>query len=252
MARIVMVHGAGNDLWGPASIKSKWFPALADGLAWHGVRIDEKDVEIAFYGDVFRPDPERGYLPPVDVEKAMATVTGVIADHDPTVDLHELVKVLTENHFDRLLAQAAAYIQKPEVREAAQSRLGAAIGPDTELVVAHSLGTLVAYEGLCAHPEWGVTTLVTIGCPLANEVIHPMLEPCPVGGKGLWPGSVRRWVNIADRNDPAAAHSLAGRFDGSIAEFTVDNGHRAHDPEPYLNNRWTGEAVAAGLGAATG
>jgi hypothetical protein len=27
----------------------------------------------------------------------------------------------------------------------------------------------------------------------------------------------------------------------------VDNGHRVHDPEPYLNNRWTGQAVAAGL-----
>ena len=63
MSRIVMVHGAGNDLWGPASIKSRWFPALADGLAWHGVAIDEQDVTVAFYGDVFRPDPEDGYEP---------------------------------------------------------------------------------------------------------------------------------------------------------------------------------------------
>jgi hypothetical protein len=27
----------------------------------------------------------------------------------------------------------------------------------------------------------------------------------------------------------------------------VDNGHRVHDPEPYLNNRWTGQAVAVAL-----
>lgn len=247
-----MVHGAGNDLWGPASIKAKWFPALVDGLAWHGVRIDEEDVEVAFYGDVFRPDPERGYLPPVDASKAIATVTSVIADHDPTVDLHELVKVLTEHHFDRLLAQAAAYIQQPEVREAAQARLEEVVGPDTELIIAHSLGTLVAYEALCAHPEWRVTSFVTVGCPLANDVVHPRLEPCPVAGQGIWPGSVRRWVNVADPNDPAAATPLAGRFEGQIAEFAVDNGHRAHDPEPYLNNRWTGEAVAAGLEGSNG
>jgi pimeloyl-ACP methyl ester carboxylesterase len=124
------------------------------------------------------------------------------------------------------------------------------VGPETQLIVAHSLGTLVAYEGLCAHPEWGVTTLITIGCPLANEVVHPWLEPCPVDGRGVWPGSVRRWVNVADRNDPAAASSLADRFDGRVVEFTVDNGHRAHDPEPYLNNRWTGEAVADALRSA--
>ena len=33
MSRIVMVHGAGNDLWGPASIKSRWFPAPAEIIA---------------------------------------------------------------------------------------------------------------------------------------------------------------------------------------------------------------------------
>jgi hypothetical protein len=28
----------------------------------------------------------------------------------------------------------------------------------------------------------------------------------------------------------------------------VDNGHRAHDPEPYLNSSATGAAVADALG----
>jgi hypothetical protein len=74
MSRIVMVHGAGNDLWGPASIKAKWFPALADGLAWHGVSVDHSDVSVAFYGDVFRRDPEEGYEPPVDEASTLATV----------------------------------------------------------------------------------------------------------------------------------------------------------------------------------
>ena len=74
MSRIVMVHGAGNDLWGPASIKARWFPALADGLAWHGVAVDEQDVTVAFYGDVFRPDPQEGYRPPVDKAGAVASI----------------------------------------------------------------------------------------------------------------------------------------------------------------------------------
>ena len=118
---------------------------------------------------------------------------------------------------------------------------------DTTVVVAHSLGTLVAYEALCAHPEWGITDFVTIGCPLAANVVHPRLEPCPTDGTGVWPGSVLRWTNIADANDPAAANPLAGKFAGSVMEYRVDNGHRVHDPEPYLNNRWTGRAIATAL-----
>ncbi len=247
MSRIVMVHGAGNDLWGPASIKAKWFPALADGLAWHGLGIDPSDVSVAFYGDVFRPDPEDGYRSPVDEATTMATVRRVVADVDPTVDLDELVKTLVEHHFDRLLAQVAAYIQNPAVRTAARGRVEAAVAADTRVVVAHSLGTIVAYEALCAHPEWGVTDFVTIGCPLAAKVVHPWLQPCPSEGKGAWPGSVQRWTNVADAVDPAATNSLNGQFDGPVTEYTVDNGHRVHDPEPYLNNRWTGQAVARGL-----
>ncbi len=242
-----MVHGAGNDLWGPSSIKTKWLPALADGLAWHGLGIDEADVRMAFYGDLFRPDPEEGYEPPVDRAAAIASVTRIVGDHDPTVDLDEVIKTLTEHHFDRLLAQADAYVRQPTIRQAARCRVEATVDEDTRVVVAHSLGTLVAYEALCAHPEWGVTDFVTIGCPLAADLVHPLLEPCPTDGTGAWPGSIERWTNIADARDPAAANSLRGRFSGPVTEYKVDNGHRVHDPEPYLNNRWTGHAVAAGL-----
>jgi hypothetical protein len=133
MSRITMVHGAGNDLWGPSSIKSKWFPALADGLAWHGTVITEADVRIAFYGDVFRRDPELGYVPPVDEAAAVATVTSAMATADPTVNLDELIKTLAEHHFDRLLAQAAAYIQQPDVRKAAQDRVVEAVDADTRV-----------------------------------------------------------------------------------------------------------------------
>jgi pimeloyl-ACP methyl ester carboxylesterase len=247
MSRITMVHGAGNDLWGPSSIKAKWFPALADGLAWHGVEVDEAEVRVAFYGDVFRPDPQEGYEPPVDKARALASVKTAMAGLDPAIDLDEVLKQLAEHHFDRLLAQAAAYIQQPEVRSAARSRVEAAIGPDTTVVIAHSLGTLVAYEALCAHPEWNVTDFVTVGCPLGADVVHPWLEPCPEAGAGVWPGTVERWTNIADARDPAAANSLVGKFSGTVTEYKVDNGHRVHDPEPYLNNRWTGQAVAVAL-----
>ena len=178
-----MVHGAGNDLWGPASIKSRWFPALADGLAWHGVELDPADVRIAFYGDLFREDPRAGLRAAGRRGGGHRHIESVVKGLDPNVDLAELTKLLTENHYDRLLAQAAAYLQQPEVRAAARARVEAAVGPDTRVVVAHSLGTLVAYETLCAHPEWAVTDFVTIGCPLAGDMIHAQLDPGPDRGR---------------------------------------------------------------------
>ena len=238
-----MVHGAGNSLWGPASIRSRWFPALADGLAWHGVTVDESEVAVAFYGDLFRKDPERGYDPQLDITQLLANASELFRSHDHDVDLDELVKMLSDQHLDRLLAQAAAYLEKDDIRHQARGRLEAAIGPDTEVVIAHSLGTVVAYETLCRHPEWRITGLVTMGSPLGGEMILHMLDPAPVGGRGGFPAGVERWVNVRNADDPACLRSLPDVFDGPVTECLVDNGHRVHDPEPYLNNPTTGRAV---------
>jgi hypothetical protein len=37
------------------------------------------------------------------------------------------------------------------------------------------------------------------------------------------------------------------RFGDRVEEFLVDNGHRAHAAEPYLNSPPTGAAIAAAL-----
>ena len=57
MARIVIVHGAFNELWGPNELKARWLPAVRDGLWHHGVEIEADDVSVCFYGDLFRHHP---------------------------------------------------------------------------------------------------------------------------------------------------------------------------------------------------
>ena len=59
MAKIVMVHGAFNELWGPHELKARWLPALRDGLWHHGEEISDDDVALCFYGDLFRRQPRR-------------------------------------------------------------------------------------------------------------------------------------------------------------------------------------------------
>ena len=58
MARIVIVHGAFNELWGPNELKARWLPAVRDGLWHHGVHIGADDVDVCFYGDLFRHHPD--------------------------------------------------------------------------------------------------------------------------------------------------------------------------------------------------
>lgn len=73
------------------------------------------------------------------------------------------------------------------------------------IVIAHSLGTVVAYESLWQHAEPRIDLLLTLGSPLAMPtVIFDRLEPKPVNGLGLRPPSVVAWTNLADIGDIVA------------------------------------------------
>ena len=59
---------------------------------------------------------------------------------------------------------------------------------------------------------------------------------------------MQRWVNVAAVGDKATAVARLGdRFGPRVEDRLVDNGHRAHDPEPYLNNTVTGQVIADAL-----
>ncbi len=73
------------------------------------------------------------------------------------------------------------------------------------IVIAHSLGTVVAYEALHAHPDLKVDLLVTLGSPLAlPDAIFHRLQPRSGAAASPRPANVRRWVNISDYGDPIA------------------------------------------------
>ena len=81
MAKIVLVHGAFHELWGPHEITARWVPALRDGLWDHGVEASDRDVSVAFYGDYFRPDPETTSAD--EVEAAQQAGEANLAEHLP-------------------------------------------------------------------------------------------------------------------------------------------------------------------------
>lgn len=248
MSRVVLVHGAFNELWGPHEVMGRWVPALRDGLWHHGVDLSVDDIDCAFYGDLFRLDPDSGdVVDPADLAERSGMVD-VLNSISGSEQLATLAHAVGQAANERLMDQIGRFLAAGDVRRQVRERVDRVLGTDTELVVAHSLGTLVSYLVLADRPELS-PALITMGSPLGSPMAFDSLTPAPVDGVGVWPGSVRSWTNIAAVGDPACGgRGLATRFGDRVVDHIIDNGHRAHDPEPYLNARVTGRAVAESLG----
>jgi pimeloyl-ACP methyl ester carboxylesterase len=245
MARIVLVHGAFNELWGPNELKARWLPALRDGLWHHGVAVSDADVDVCFYGDLFRRAP--GTEAEARLEQSRAGIAEMLTDVAGGDAIAALGQAANDAAFDRTVDMVAVMATEPDLRARMRARIEPLVGEETRVIVAHSLGTVLSYMALANHPQWGVHTFVTLGSPLASPMIFDQLDPAPVDGQGLWPGTIERWVNVRAIGDKAAAVPLREKFGERVEDVLVDNGHRAHAPEPYLNAAVTGAAVAAAL-----
>ena len=115
------------------------------------------------------------------------------------------------------------------------------------MLIAHSLGSLVAYEALFEVPR-PLALLVTLGSPLAiPNLIFDRLRPPPVNGRGVWP-RVARWTNVADKHDLVALEKkLSLRFGAAVDDVSIDNGADAHHVRPYLTAAETGAVIAHAL-----
>jgi len=246
VTKVILVHGAFNELWGPNELKARWLPALRDGLWHHGVEIADGDVAVCFYGDLFRRDPSTENDP--TFQRTRAGVADALTELGGGADaIAALGQAASDAAFDRTVDMVTIMATQPDLRERMRARIEPLVDDDTRVIVAHSLGTVLSYMAICNHPQWNVHTFVTLGSPLASPMLDSLLGPAPDGGPRPWPGRVERWVNVRAVGDKAAAIPLAERFGPRVEDVLVDNGHRAHAPEPYLNSRATGEAIAAAL-----
>ncbi|MEU9961217.1 hypothetical protein [Streptomyces sp. NPDC050982] len=283
MAAIVVVHGIGKQYLRAHTLQAGLAAPLIDGVLHAGAEPPgADDIRVAFYGHWFRPpgsprkgepawthrDVEQGYETELLLalwSEAVRTAPDRVPPPEPgagskvvtpqTVQrgLYALGRLLPARFTDRfligILKQVRTYLTDDTVRARVQEEIAAAVGPDTRVLVAHSLGSVIAYEALCAHPAWPVRALVTLGSPLGIPgLVFDRLNPTPVAGTGSWPDGVRQWTNLCDRGDVGAlTKDLAPLFPGSVRDVPLRNGWQAHDIVPYLTAAETGAAIAAGL-----
>jgi hypothetical protein len=238
MTAIIGVHGVGNYVPGQptravaARRSADWAASIATGL---GTSPDTLDLSIAYYAPFLHAgepssqaaaqDPDRA-LDTLDPETyALArcwiealdlpdiTVQGRLAvplRHAVAVaaDRFSLNGRLTKLFVALCFPEVARYLAADDTPARTQARdlVAATIAErQARVVIAHSLGTVVAYEALHAHPDLDVDLLVTLGSPLALPgTVFDRLHPRPDAGTGQCPPGVRRWVNISDHGDPVA------------------------------------------------
>jgi hypothetical protein len=97
------------------------------------------------------------------------------------------------------------YLRSPGVRDSIDASFRAAMSKEPTVVVAHSLGSIVAYNVLrreAASQGWQVPTLITVGCPLGVVSVMQALRPI------TRPDGVGDWFNAFDTRDVVALHPL--------------------------------------------
>lgn len=276
MATIVLVDGIG---WGQPSARlvDEWLRGLGDGLRrrGHDDLVDALLAGAAVVNDDrlqvrARPDLSAGQVEFAE-QLALAWLRTAAerapTRHDQTLAFIALRRLRaggqTRSASEKLaglawfggpggvswpmLRQFGAYLLDSALRSDAQQEVLKLIGDDTRLVIAHSLGCVVAFEALrhCRQP----VQFVTLGSPLSTPCVAAQLPVTTV------PACVESWTDVVDIDDLVA--STAGLrevfppAEGRLVvpdTVRVKNGHARPDrPGGYLSCAAVADAVAHAL-----
>ncbi|WP_214103013.1 hypothetical protein [Acrocarpospora catenulata] len=229
---IVGVHGigkyhyfeeAGRSPQGAAEVmRAKWNGYLHKGLGTKKAYAGESYVaEVAYYAQHLRkgePQPPKKMDPAskmvfADWTKQLNGRVATVAGESLTGLAHRMAEWLLgrlgENAVrfaEDFCPEVATYLAGGEPRTRSRNAVAETIRRrKPSVVIAHSLGSVVTYETFWAHPDLRTDLLITLGSPLGmRNVVFERLAPVPVNGKGSRPPGVKRWVNVADKDDLAA------------------------------------------------
>lgn len=243
-AQLVFIHGRAQEHKDSVALKQDWIEAWQRGLAKSGlsIPIPEHDIRFPYYGDTLY-DLVTGAADPADVIIRGGASASELAFQQSVIEEIQRATGITDAQVDEALgaevrergplnwewvqailkaidrhvpggsgkAIALAtndvyqYLRNPGVRDTIDTGVRAAMDDRPTVVVAHSLGTVVAYnllrrDGPILH--WNVPLLVTLGSPLAVTAIRKGVSPIE------YPACVGHWCNAMDERDVVALYPL--------------------------------------------
>lgn len=214
-----------------------WRQALLKGLP----QADKIDVQVAYYADLLRRDSgqqgeyEHGDVPMDDLVVAWAAQLGApaeVASGWLTAPLRSAIgwvahqygldHALLEKFVRAFFGELHRYFADPDARAAVVDRVVEQLHRNRpHVVIAHSLGSVVAYEALTRAATPRIELLLTLGSPLAMPGL--VFERLATGIAGpVVPEAVGRWINIADVGDVIAVPvgGVGRSFSGLDADLT--------------------------------
>jgi pimeloyl-ACP methyl ester carboxylesterase len=230
---IVGIHGINNKP--PAHVLSDWWEnSLREGLARNqSIRRARLNFRLTYWADLLHETPMQpeddpapyvresgdGVLPAArnGFRRRMAALgleaVGKLAEvvaRAPVLEnlveelVHERAGDLYRYHMDAGL--------RADVRQHLAVQLQAAQATRRPVVlIAHSMGSIIAYDVLRREPDAAIAHFITIGSPLGLAEVkgHAARE----FGSPAVPAGVARWTNFADPRDPVAALDVRLRSD---------------------------------------
>ncbi|MEV6854191.1 serine peptidase [Streptomyces microflavus] len=272
---IVAVHGIGNHLNGRSpeqaatELAGQWRPKLQHGFTAAGLGASQlPTLHVAYYAHHTHGGERQAVVPDVlaiDEREQSVVIAWALALGSPTLQerqglitapLRQVLSWVSRRRnipigtVIRLAVQLAGevrrYLHVPQVRDAARSAVAESIRRvRPRVVLAHSLGSVVAYEALHAHPELTVDCFVTLGSPLGLPGgIFDHLVPAPIADRGARPAGVGYWVNLADTGDLVAIpRRLGDRFPVDQHADTPIGRIDFHTLGAYLSSPLTAAAI---------
>jgi hypothetical protein len=237
MTTVLGVHGVRSYRGAPEIA----VPELAG--AWAAVLGPGISVDIAYYAHRLHHGTAQGddapeHLPP-GAQELIAAWAGLLgaptatAQGYPTVPVRDLVSwVARKFGLDHDLTlwfattffrEVHTYFTEPERRAEAIDDVAAAIRrASPSLLIAHSLGSVIAYEALWTASDLPpIDRFLTIGSPLAMpDIIYDRLHTHD--GLHARPPGVQEWINVADRGDFIAIPpgGISRNFAGVSSDLT--------------------------------
>jgi subtilisin family serine protease len=126
------------------------------------------------------------------------------------------------------------------------------VGGGPFVVVAHSQGSMIAYQVLSEldPASYQVDLFVTIGSPLGIQEVQDQLKRITGQNRLAIPRCVGRWLNVADPLDPVALDKrLGGEYRGNVElkdmhVVNPDSPRHPHSGSGYLRTNVVRDAVA--------
>lgn len=219
---IIGIHGLSNKP--PRDTLAKWWEkAMVEGLNKNSrLPVDSLNFHSVYWADVLYPEPDPN---PDAYREADAGDLKYYKDGwmdylrsrvlDAGGDFLDFMKDKldmdepAENVLKKKLPDLYRYYKEEAIRKELRRRLRDAITENRDLrlmVVAHSMGTIIAYDVLRElgkeDPTLSIEHFVTIGSPLGlPHVKHMIAKESPFIRT---PSIVKKWSNLADRRDPVA------------------------------------------------